>query len=49
MYVTLILAHTARYSGIGGDDDYVVVLEGGRTGRVIGRIMLHPRAPKARP
>ena len=38
----LRLAPTNRYFGFGGTDDYVV-LDGDR---VIGRILLHPKAPE---
>jgi hypothetical protein len=41
---TLTLAHTLKYFGFGDDNDYVV-LDGGR---VVGRIMLHPKGPDNR-
>jgi hypothetical protein len=42
---TLTLATTSRYFRSGGPDDYVVLDHG----RVIGRVMLHPRAPYRHP
>jgi hypothetical protein len=44
--VTLVRANKSRGGGYWSDDDYNVRDEGNR---VIGRVMLHPQAPKDRP
>jgi hypothetical protein len=41
----LTLATTRRFFGFGNSNDYVVL----NSGRVIGRIMLHPQGPEGQP
>lgn len=45
MYSLILKKTAAHYGGDWSDDDYVVL----RDGQVIGRIMLHPQAPKGQP